>query len=147
MTEPTMDIEKLELAEVEELFERCGWASLALRRSPPEIRNNPELVLLAIKADSSSLDEASDELKNDVAFVFEAVRVGNGMSWDSFEYASDEIKNNREAVLNICSFDERCLRCAPDKFRKDEEFVKQISALANERSNFTDEDWAKVFTQ
>jgi hypothetical protein len=60
--------------------------------APYDLRNDGEVVLVAMKKDWQAFGYASDELKNDREVVITAVHT----NWNAIRYASDELKNDHE---------------------------------------------------
>ncbi len=65
------------------------------------------------------MEYVSDNLKNDKEFVLEAVK-SNGYA---LEYASDNLKNDKDFVLEVVKQDVRALEYVPDNLKNDKEFV------------------------
>jgi len=61
----------------------------------PNLKNDREIVLEAVKQKGTVLEHASEELKNDREIVLEAVK----KSGEALQYASEALKNDREIVL------------------------------------------------
>lgn len=81
------------------------------------LKNDPEVVLAAIRADDSPRSElhhamhyASDILKNDMAFVKKAVEI----NWMSFSSANIVLKENVEFVSDLLSIAENVIQFASE---------------------------------
>ena len=93
----------------------------AFENLPSELRSNKAVVLAAVAHDDVGvcLKYASDELKNDREVVFIAVE----NSGSSLEYASDEMKVDKEIVLAAIANNEIALMYADESMKKDKEVM------------------------
>jgi hypothetical protein len=93
----------------------------AFENLPLEFRSNKAVVLAAVAHDDVGvcLKYASDELKNDREVVFIAVENAGS----SLEYASDEMKVDKEIVLTAIANNEIALMYAAESMKKDKEVM------------------------
>ena len=133
--------------------EGCGWHNdprlnelrkVALKTASEELKNNPEVVLAAVKQNYNALEYASGEiksnpefmlealkqyyrvlqyasgdLKSDFAFMLEAVKQ-NGFT---LEYASEELRSNPEIVMEAVKHDYHILQYASKELRSNPTFM------------------------
>jgi len=76
-------------------------------------------VIIAISNDCWALQYASDELKNDKEVVLAAV---SNIGW-TLQYASEELKNDKEVVLAAVSNEGWTLKFASDDLKNNKEIV------------------------
>lgn len=100
-----------------------------LEYASSELKNDPEIVKLAVSKDGYALQFASSKLKNDKKIVKKAVSE-NGLA---LQYASEELQNNEKIVkkaVSKCGFafnQDRvgtALRYASEELKNDPEIVK-----------------------
>jgi CxxC motif-containing protein len=91
-----------------------------------ELKNDKEIVLSAVSNCGSALNYASVELKNDKEVVLAAV---SNHGW-ALKYASDELKNNKEVVLAALSNRGIALNYVSLKLRTDYTTMKELFMLA-----------------
>jgi len=94
-----------------------GW--MAFSYAPVELRNDPALVMEAIKVDPMAFKFASDELRNDPNFVLEAVKV----NWIVLKHASAKVRKNMKVVLEAVSQDFEALQYASGDLLQDPAFA------------------------
>lgn len=72
-----------------------------LKFASDRLKNDKQMVLLAVNRNGFALEFASTELKNDKEVVLAAIKSFDNRipNPDALQYASDEIKNNKEIVL------------------------------------------------
>jgi hypothetical protein len=89
--------------------------------------NNKIEVLKEISNDGWALEFASDELKNDKEVVLKAV-------WQdgiALQFASDKLKNDKEVLLVAVSYNDNALKYASDELKDDLDYIKQIYNCKN----------------
>ena len=86
----------------------------ALRDAPDELKNDREVVLVAVAKYGAALEYASKDLKNDKEIVMVAV----AHKAYALKYASAELKNDKEVVLAAVAQDGRALEYASDEVKK-----------------------------
>lgn len=106
------------------------FASTTPRASPDDLmtprsavaatQNNRATVLAAVARDGRALEYASDELKNDREIVLAAVKQTHGRA---LEHASDELRNDRSFMLKAIEMDATCFKYATEDQRSDRELV------------------------
>ena len=79
-----------------------------------------EFVLVAVKENGLTLQYASDELKADREIVLEAIRNSRG---HALEWASNELKGDREVVLEAVNKSGRNLQYASEALKADPEIA------------------------
>ena len=84
-----------------------------------ELKNDKEIVLVAVTEYGVALEYASDTLRNDREVVLAAVR----QDGDALVHASDELKNDREIVLAAVHQNGWALQYASEELRNDKEIV------------------------
>lgn len=121
-----------------------------LSKAPQEVRNNPEMVIAAIRSYPKALQYASDELRIDKTVVSLAVSlepkalkltpsvlknnlaiVSTAIISDptTLKFASPGLKNDRTIVSTAVSLDPMTLRFASKHMRSDRELVLQAVRL------------------
>ncbi|KAG2374278.1 hypothetical protein C9374_010848 [Naegleria lovaniensis] len=107
---------------------------MALKFASPELCQDREIVLQAVKNYGQVLQFAHDDLKNDLTVVLTAVKQGvlNGSAWcepeSVIQYASRELRNNREAMLKLLKYEASYLIANEDcraQFETDPEIILQ----------------------
>mmetsp|Transcript_13785 Transcript_13785/g.26298 ORF Transcript_13785/g.26298 Transcript_13785/m.26298 type:complete len:299 (-) Transcript_13785:38-934(-) len=94
------------------------WKSL--QRCPENIRSNRELIITAVKrSGGEAFQFAADNLKQDREVVLEAVRV-NGLA---LQYAANDVREDRAFMLEVVQIDGQALKYASERFRADREVV------------------------
>ena len=88
-----------------------------------KIITNKKEALKAVKQNGWALEFASDELKNDREVVLEAVKE-KGSAGFALEYASEELKNDRKVVLEAIKEYGGALKYASDELKNDPELRK-----------------------
>ena len=108
--------------------EGCGWHNdprlnelreVALKTASGELKNNPEVVMAAVRQNYHALEYASEELKSDSKIVMAAVKQYH----QALQYASDEIKSNFEFVKKVVNLNGLALRFASDELKNNPEIV------------------------
>ena len=77
--------------------------------------------ILKLKQWGGYLEDALEELKNDKEVVMEAVRD----EWRALEYASEELRGDKELVMEAVRNDGRALEYASEELRGDKELVME----------------------
>lgn len=98
-----------------------------LRYLSGELRNNKDIVKLAVcngywYYTPTSFEFASDELKNNKEFVLELLDVSPSI----YEYVSIELKNDHDVTIAAIIKDSLNLTRMPEKFKTDKEFLKDL---------------------
>jgi len=91
----------------------------ALKYLPEEVRNNKEIVLVAVSNNWRALEYASEQLKNDRDVVLKAVRA-SGLA---LQYASEELRDDEEVVLTAVENEPNALFSASERLRDDKRIV------------------------
>jgi hypothetical protein len=100
----------------------------ALRYASRALRNDREIVMLAVKDCGNLIEFASDELRNDREIIMAATdnvafaHLFNGNAWPNstiFYYASDQIRGDREFVLKIIKIDGKAFKYCSDVLKDD----------------------------
>ena len=133
--------------------EGCGWQNdprlnelrkVALKTASEELKNNPEVVLAAVKQNYNALEYASGEIKSNPEFMLESLkqyyRVLQYASGDlksdfvfmleavkqngfTLEYASEELRSNPEIVMEAVKHDYHILQYASKELRSNPTFM------------------------
>ena len=93
-----------------------------LSRLCAELRGDKEIMLAylpAVQHGWEALEFASENLKNDKEIVLTALED----SWEALEFASDKLKNDKEFVLETVQKDGWALEFASDNLKNDKEIV------------------------
>ena len=98
-----------------------SWAS-------EELRNDKDIVMVAVTQNGEALEYASEELRNDKDIVMAAME----QNWRALRYASDELRNDREVVLAAVAYNIRALQYASDTFKKDKRHRQLMYLWARE---------------
>jgi len=133
----------------------CYWGLIVMEFASPELKNNKELAMNLAELRGYGIQYLSDELKqdkelalkaiktecialeklphfqNDKEFVLTAVESSVGTIRVGFEYASTELKGDRDFVLEVCRIDHRSIQFACDELKNlcgDKNPVKAIEA-------------------
>ena len=108
--------------------EGCGWHNdprlnelrkVALKTASEELKNNPEVVLAAVKKDYHALQYAGEELKSNPEIIMEAVKQ-NGLA---LQYASEELKSNLEIVMEAIKQNYKALEYTSDEVKSNPEIM------------------------
>ena len=114
--------------------EGCGWHNdprlnelreVALKTASGELKNNPEVVMAAVRQNYHALEYASEELKSNPEFMLEVVKQ-NGLA---LEYASEELKSDSKIVMAAVKQYHQALQYASDEIKSNFEFVKKVVNL------------------
>jgi hypothetical protein len=97
-------------------FEEDTWE---LEDLPKEWCESKEFMLALVTQSGSSLEFASDKLKDDKEIVLQAI----DNNPYAIEYASDKLKNDKEIVLAAVTNDASALEYASDKLKDDGEIM------------------------
>ena len=109
------------------LMEALNTYPLILQYTSYKFQSDPEIVLKAAEINSSNLAYASDELKNNRAFVLE---VANKISKEHcLSYISDDLKNDKDIVKAFVKNYGTDFRYASDELKKDIDFVLEVFEL------------------
>jgi hypothetical protein len=103
----------------------------ALHHASVTLKNDKEVVLAAVQQGGNALMFASGDLKNDKEVVLAAVQ----QDGNALEYASVTLKNDKEVVVAAVQQDGNALEYASDDLRNDGIFVS-IAKLARIRHRF-----------
>ena len=82
--------------------------------------------MVVVQNDGLALEFASDELKNDKEIVLLAI----SQYGEALYYASDELRNDKEIVMAAIKQDGEVLEYASNELRKDKEFILQVVAIS-----------------
>lgn len=93
-----------------------GWA---LKFAGDKTKDDRDIVMVAVAQDWSALQVAGNEARNDPEIVMAAIK----KSPDALKYAGDEAKNNPRIVMDAVSQDWLVLQFAGDKAKDDPEIV------------------------
>lgn len=96
------------------------------------IKTNPQFAQLLIFQEGAVLQYASDELKNDR----EIVKVAVQQNGKALEFASNELKNDREIVKLAVQKNREALEFASDELKNDREIVKVAVQQSGEALKF-----------
>ena len=108
--------------------EGCGWHNdprlnelrkVSLKTASEELKNNPEVVMAAVKQNYHALKYASEDLKSNSEFMLEAVK----LNYNVLEYAGEEMKSNSEFVLEAVKQNGFALEYASEELKSDPEIV------------------------
>ena len=97
----------------------CSVDGLSLHHASDAQKNNPEIIMVAVRQNGHALQYASAELQKDREIVMTAVRQ-NG---DALQYASAELQNDREIVMVAARQNGHALQYASAELQKDREIV------------------------
>ena len=95
----------------------------ALEYASDELKNDREILLVAVTKNGLALEYASKELKNDREIVLAAVKQDCWGPPFALQYASDELKNDREIVLAAVNQNGLALKYASNELKNDREIV------------------------
>jgi hypothetical protein len=107
-------------------FLKSGCTEI-LAKASLEINDDEEILMAAVKIDSSSLIYASERLRNDKTFLLKAV----SQDGSSLQYASEELQNDREVAIAAVSNYRYALIYVGEKLKYDAD----ILAIANIQNN------------
>lgn len=99
-----------------------------------EIKDDSELLLVAVNLDSNSLIFASNRLKDDKSIVLKAV----SQDGSSLEYASEDLRNDKEVVLAAVSNNRYAIKYVGEKLKNDIEIL--AIANVNQENNISKSD-------
>jgi len=90
---------------------------------PDEYRNNEKVVLAATKRNPKLFEYASEELKKNRDFVGKALIESDDSFGGLLEFASEELKNDKPFVLKMLAKCGSVLQFLPEELREDEDVV------------------------
>ena len=108
--------------------EGCGWHNdprlnelrkVSLKTASEELKNNPEVVMAAVKQNYHALKYASEDLKSNSEFMLEAVK----LNYNVLEYASEEMRSNPAVILEAIKQNGFALEYASEELKSDPEIV------------------------
>ena len=114
--------------------EGCGWHNdprlnelreVALKTASGELKNNPEVVMAAVRQNYHALEYASEELKSNPEFMLEVVKQ-NGLA---LEYASEEMRSNPTIILEAIKQNGFALVYASEDLKSNSEFMLEAVKL------------------
>ena len=113
-----------------EISEHDQWLELITHDDAQELENVPEHILAdkdfmikAVKRNGFALKYASDELKNDAEVVLDAIEGDVDHFAKSLEFASDELKDDKTIVMTAVSRYGEALCFASDRLKRDRDVV------------------------
>lgn len=106
----------------EEWADRVERTPLSLEEAPYHVRNDPRIVARAVKGNGRAFNFATQELKQNRSFVLSLVRM-NGCV---LQAASDELKGDQEIVLAAASQNEHALKYGWKELRRDRNFILSL---------------------
>lgn len=93
-----------------------------LEYAKENIKNDPEIMLLAIKKDGKYFKYASEELKNNKEFVMKALELSEGI----YKHINDEFKKDTSVLLKAVEKDKSALYYADDSLKMDRDLAFEI---------------------
>nr|WP_261787243.1 DUF4116 domain-containing protein [Fusobacterium necrophorum] len=116
-----------------------------LRYAAEELKDDKDVVLVAISNDGSALEFAAERLRNDEDVVLVAMKTnGFGLEFAkkfqnnkdivreaakqthaALKFASDELKNDKQFMEEILKYNNWCLKYVSEELKDDKEFVLQ----------------------
>ena len=108
--------------------EGCGWHNdprlnelrkVSLKTASEELKNNPEVVMAAVKQNYHALEYASEDLKANSEFMLEAVK----QDYYALEYASEEMRSNPAVILEAIKQNGFALVYASEDLKANSEFM------------------------
>ena len=93
-----------------------------LEYAKENIKNDPEIMLLAIKKDGKYFKYASEELKNNKEFVMKALELSEGI----YKHINDEFKKDKSVLLKAVEKDKSALYYADDSLKMDRDLAFEI---------------------
>lgn len=107
----------------------------ALEYASNELKKDKEIVLNAIRNETEAIKFADSSLRNNKQFILDAVRRSSGLI---LEYLEENLKKDKNFVLEILSLDGWSLRWADKSLMKDKDLV--LKAIKLDVRNFGDID-------
>ena len=92
---------------------------------PEELKQDREVAYAAVSKDGDCLSDVSEILRNDKELVLAALKTGGSYT---FKYASDELRQNRDVIIQAVTYRGSNLEWAK-AFQNDKEVV--LAALSN----------------
>ena len=114
--------------------EGCGWHNdprlnelrkVSLKTASEELKNNPEVVMAAVKQNYHALKYASEDLKSNSEFMLEAVK----LNYNVLEYASEEMRSNPAVILEAIKQNGFALEYASEDLKSNSEFMLEAVKL------------------
>ena len=109
----------------------------SLADADKKLKADKEVVLEAVKKESSALDYADDKLKTDKDVILMAVNGGN------LKVANDVMRKDKKIVLAAVKSDGRALEYADDSFKKDKEIVLETVKISGGALEYADDSLKK----
>lgn len=91
----------------------------AIDYASPTLKNDKEVVLTAINQNGNALGSASENFKNDKEIVLAAMKE----NYYAFNYASEILKNDIEFILNVINISGAILAFLSDEFKNNKQVV------------------------
>ena len=105
---------------------------VALQYGTEEIRADPELAYLAVKASWRALSNVSEKLRGSSRIVREAVK----QCWQALEFASEELRDDKDVVNLAVKQTWQALQFASLRLRGDAAFMSKVAAQSVDALQF-----------
>ena len=124
------DNEKFVLEAMQSQFIAIDYAS-------ERLKNDRNFILSAVKLKGHALVHVLPKFQNDKEIVLTAVENGN---FNTFKYASDELKNDKDFVLQVLKISPYSFQYVSDKLKEDKAVIKQALTLEGRNLQFLPEN-------
>jgi len=101
-----------------------------------ELKNDKELILIALEESIHNSRFMGDELKTDRKFVLDIL----GRNGETLEYFLDDRTDDREYILTAIKTYPVAIRFGTEELQKNREFVKEAIKINSEVSDYIDDD-------
>lgn len=108
---------------------------VALQYGTEEIRADPDLAYMAVKASWRALENVSEKLRGSSRIVREAVK----QCWQALEYASEELQDDKDVVNLAVKQTWRALQFASGRLRGDAAFMLKAVAQSVDALHFAND--------
>ena len=118
-------------------YSECQMKGYTLKTLPDELRSNKDFVMGCAKIDPNEFQYASDELLNDRDFVLNAIEECNA---PAFVGNASELRQDKSFVLEACKINGNCIKFASDKLKTDADVIHVALAFDNEQIPSAEKD-------
>ncbi len=127
---------------------------LALEFVDETFKDDEEIVMAAINKSGHAIKFSSDRFRRNLELIKKVLEKGteylgsidedmiltkpvllmkNGVTDDTYNYLSDELKNDSEVIKNLVRYRDYAFHSIPDKFKKNIDFISELIVKVNER--------------
>jgi len=104
---------------------KAGWS---IDKVPEDLKNNKNVLMAAVQNNPRNYEKLLDDQRNDEEILLAAMESKKGGSFYSpFQFASDELKSNKELILKVLSHNGNSLEYVQDALKKDKEIVLEAA--------------------